>query len=79
MCSIDAYGRDHHSYIFDDGSSSGCCPLPTNSTTKALESLGATIYFIDCWLKLLEHNSIERCHFYTHYMEKLFKNPSLTS
>ena len=34
--------------------------------------LGATIDFIGCWLKSLEHNFLERCHLYTHYMEELF-------
>ena len=35
--SIDAYGRENQSYIFDDGSSGGGCSLPINSTTVALE------------------------------------------
>ena len=59
MCNIDAYEREHPSSICDDGVSGGGCPLPSNSTTAALESLGATIYFIGCWLKSLEHNFTE--------------------
>ena len=68
MCSIDAYERENQSYSCDDGISGEGCPLPTNSTTAALESLGATIDFIGCWLKSLEHNFLERCHLYIHFM-----------
>ena len=69
MCSIDAYEKEHQSSICDDISSGGGCPLPKNSTTEALVLLGATIYFISFWLKALEHNFLERCNLYTHYME----------
>ena len=56
MCSIDEYEREHQSSICDNGSIGGGCPLPTNPTTKSLESLCAAIYCIGCWLKALEHN-----------------------
>ena len=69
MCSIDAYERENQSSIFDDVSSGWGCPLPTNSTTQELELLGATIYFIGCWIKSLEHNFLERCHLYTCLMK----------
>ena len=69
MCSIDAYEREHQSYSCDYGRSDGGCPIPITSTTKALEPIGATIYFIGCWLNALEHNFLERCHLYTHFME----------
>ena len=72
MCSIDAYERYNQLSSCDYGISSGGCPLPTNSTTAALESLGATIYFIGCWLKALENNFLKRCNLYTHYMEEFF-------
>ena len=52
MCSIDAHEKDHTSSC-DYVSSGGGCPLPSNPTTKALVSLGETIYFIGCWLKSL--------------------------
>ena len=52
----------------DDGISGGGYPLPSNSTTEALVLLGATIYFIGCWLKALEHNFLERCHMYVFTM-----------
>ena len=54
-------------------SAGGGCPLPTTSTTEALQSLGATIDFIGCWIKSLEHNFLELCNLYTHYMEELFQ------
>ena len=72
MSSIDAHEK-YHQLSSCDCSSGGCCTLPTNSTTEALESLGATIYFIGCWLKSLEHNFIERCNLYTHNMNLLFQ------
>ena len=59
MCYIDAYERENKSSICDDGSSGRSFPLPITSTTEALESLGATIYFIGCWIKALEHNFLE--------------------
>ena len=36
MYSIYAYEKEHQSSIYDDGSSSGGCPLPKKSTTEAL-------------------------------------------
>ena len=52
MCSIDAHEKNHQSYC-DDGSRGGGFPLPSNSTAKELDFLGATIDFIGCWLKAL--------------------------
>ena len=46
MCFIDTYERENQKYRCDDGSRGGGCPLPTNSTTEALESLGETIYLL---------------------------------
>ena len=71
MCSIDEYERENRSSSCYDGSSGGSFPLPITATTKSFESLGATIDFIGCWLKSLEHNFLERCHLYTHFMEEL--------
>ena len=71
MCSIDAHGKEHQSSC-DDGIIGGGCPLPSNSTTEALYLLGATIYFIGCWLKALEHNFIERYNMYVFNMKKMF-------
>ena len=77
MCSIDAYKREYQSYSCVDGSSCGGCALPINPTIEALELLGATIYFIGCCLKALEHNFLERCHLYTHFIEELLKKSQL--
>ena len=55
MCSIDVHEKKHTSSC-DDGSSGGCFPPPSNSTTEALVLLGATIYFIGYCLKALEQN-----------------------
>ena len=35
--------------------------------------LGATIYFIGCWLKAFEQNFIELCNLYANNMDKLFQ------
>ena len=72
MCSIDAYEREHQLSSCDDGRSGGVFPQPITLKIEALESLGAIIDFIGCWLKALEHKFLERCNFYTHYMEELF-------
>ena len=69
MCSIDAHEKYHQSSC-DYVSSCGGCPLPSNSTTEALYLLGATIYFIGCWLKALEHNITEHCNMYIFNMNK---------
>ena len=74
MFSIFAHEKKHQSSC-DDGSIGGGCSLPSNSTIEALDSLSATIDFIDFWLEALEHNSIERCNFYAFYMEKNSENP----
>ena len=50
MCSIYSHEKEHHSSC-DDSSSGWGCPLPSNSTTGALDLLCATIYFNDCWIK----------------------------
>ena len=72
MCYIGAHEKEHLS-SYDDGSSGQGCPIPSNSTIEALDSLSATIDFISCWLKSLEHNFIERCNMYIFNMNKLFQ------
>ena len=62
-----------HSSSCDDGSRGGGCPLPSNSITQSLVLLGATIDFIGCWLKALEHNVLELCIMYIFNMKKLFQ------
>ena len=72
MCSIDVHEKEHTS-SFDDDSSSGSGPTPSNSTIEAFILLGATIDFIGSWLESLEQNVLERCHMYAFNMEKLFQ------
>ena len=50
MFAIDAREKINPSEHYDGGRS-GVYPLPSNSTTKALVFLDATIDFIGCWLK----------------------------
>ena len=42
-------------------------------TTEALDSLGATIGFIDCWIKLFDHNYLARSNMYIETILYLFK------
>ena len=72
MCSTDAYEKQQPSSI-NDVSSFGGNALPSNSTTEALVSLIATINFIDCWLKRLEHNDLECSNIYFKTLEFMFQ------
>ena len=47
--------------------------LTKNSTTEALEALGATTNFIEIWIKLLEENYEVRCGMYNEAMKEMFK------
>ena len=76
MSSIDVREKYHPSSC-DDGSSGGGCPPPSNSTTEALVLLGATIYFIGCWIKPLEHNVIEHLNMYVFNMNIFFRKSQL--
>ena len=51
MCSLVAHDILQLDYK-DDESSIGNRAITDNATTKALEALGATINFIDIWIKL---------------------------
>ena len=53
--------------------SGGGNALTSNSTTEALVSLSATIDFIDCWIKYLEQDSLERSNIYFKTMECMFQ------
>ena len=52
--------------------------IPKHVTTEALEALGATINFIDNWLKLLEKNYDARHEAYITAMKEMFKKIPLT-
>ena len=55
MCSLVAHDKKVTSYE-DYDSSIGDKLIPKHSTTESLKALGATLNFIDMWLKLLEVN-----------------------
>ena len=55
MCSINAHDKQQPTYV-DDAGSGGGRAITKNETTSALESLGATLNFIHCWLKLFHNN-----------------------
>ena len=47
--------------------------IPDNATTKALEALGATINFIDIWLKLFLRKFNARCDACINAMKDMLK------
>ena len=59
-------------YYKDDESSIGDRAIPDIESTKTLEELGATINFIDIWLKLLLENFNARCDAYINAMKDMF-------
>ena len=56
----------------DDEISIGDRSIPKNATTEALEALGATLNFIDIWLKLFEENYDARRASYITAMKEMF-------
>ena len=71
MCYLVAHDRLQLDYKYDE-SSIGDRVIPDNATTKALEALGATINFIDIWLKLFLGNFNARCDAYINAMKDMF-------
>ena len=63
MCFITAHDKLQPKYT-GDVSSGGGRSIPQNARTAALESLGATLHFIDCWLKLFHKNNQVRSKMY---------------
>ena len=55
ICSLVAHDKIQPAYG-DDESSIGDKSIPKYATTKSLKALGATINFIDIWLKLFLGN-----------------------
>ena len=60
----------------DEEISIGDRPIPKNATTESLEALGATLNFIDIWLKLLDQNCEVRCGMYNKAMKNMFQKIS---
>ena len=72
MCYLVAHDRLQLDYK-DDEISIGYGSIHDNATTKTLEALGATINFIDIWLKLLGENFDARCEAYINAMKFMFR------
>ena len=53
----------------DDETSLGDSLVPKNATTEELEALGATLNFIDIWIKILEENYYMRSEMYNKAMK----------
>ena len=71
MCSLvyhDKLQLDYKYYERSIGDSS----ITDNATTKTLEELGATINFIDIWLKLFHDNFNASCDSYINDMKDMF-------
>ena len=68
MCSLVAHDKIQPDYEYDE-SSLGDSSIPKDSTTKALIALGATINFIDTWLKLFLDNYNAICDAYVNAMK----------
>ena len=72
MCSLVAHDRLQLDYTVDE-SSIGDRAMPDDETIKTLEELGATINFIDIWLKLIRENFDTRCEAYINAMKVMFR------
>ena len=72
MCSLVAHDKiqpdyeDYKNSILDRS-------IPKNETTKLLKSLGATLNFIDIFLKLFDENYYPRCVAYITAMKEMLK------
>ena len=75
ICSTDAINKQQPSSD-DDSSSDGGNALPSDSTTELLISLGATIYFIDCWIEFFDHNYLSLSDMYVENMKGFLKKIS---
>ena len=71
MCSLVARDR-FQLYYKDDEISIVDRAIPDYATIKTLESLSATINFIDIWLKLLCESFDARCEAYINALKLMF-------
>ena len=72
MCCLVAHDRLQIYYKYDE-IGIGKRAIPDNATTKTLEALGATINFIDIWLKLFREILNSRCDAYINDMKYMFR------
>ena len=73
MCYIPVHDKLQPTYV-DYASSFGGRTIPKDKTTAVLESLGATLKFIDLWIKLFYNNDEVRSKMYNEAMKNLLKN-----
>ena len=71
MCYLVVHDRLHLDYKYYDRSI-GDREIPHDATIKRLEALGATINFIDIWLKLPRENYCARSESYINAMKVMF-------
>ena len=72
MCSLISHYKKQPAYE-DEEISLGDRLIPKHATTESLEALGATLNFIEIWLKLLAKNYEVRCIMYNKYMKEMLK------
>ena len=72
MCPLVAHDK-MQPYYEDDEISLGDRSIPKGETPKSLTALGATLSFIDIWLKLFLDNNSARCDAYVNAMKEMFK------
>ena len=72
MCYLVSHDRFQIDYKYDE-INIGDMAITDNASTKILEELGATINFIDIWLKLLRESYDARCEAYINAMKVMFR------
>ena len=77
MVSLVAHDKMQQYYEYYE-ISIGDSSILNDATPKLLESLGATINFIDLWLKFFLDNYNARCDSYINAMKEMFKKIPIT-
>ena len=77
MCSLVEHDKMQRDYE-DDERSLGDSSITKDTKTKSLTELGATLNFIDLWLKLFIGDYSARCDEYVNAMKEMFKQIYLT-
>ena len=72
ICSLVAHDKMQPDHEYDERKL-GDRSMPKYATLKALTALGATLNFIDIWLKLFRGNFNSRCDAYINAMKSMFK------
>ena len=77
MCYLVEHDKMQRDYE-DDERSLGDSSITKDTKTKSLTELGATLNFIDLWLKLFIGDYSARCDEYVNAMKEMFKQIHLT-